>query len=366
MATIHHTAHQDPTDRALRRVLTVYNTDYDEELRAASDADVSAVREAAAAVSEATRRGGYQAELVGVHGADLGDLWARLRRDPPDLVFNLCESLAGDTGNEPLVPGLLDLLRIPYTGPGPLALGMCLHKDRTKEVLVAQGVPTPAHRVLRTPADLEGPAAAALEELAYPFFVKLAREDASIGIAAENVVANPAALKRRAAELFERHRQAIIAERFVEGREVNVTVMGNEGELSCLPLHEIDFAQMPPDRPHIISYAAKWDESHPDYAGTLPVPLRDPTPGLVEQLEHTAKRAFLALGLRDFGRVDLRVDTAGQPWVIDVNPNCDLSPDAGVARAAAVAGLDFTALIGRLCEIAWKRHVHHHSPASPH
>jgi D-alanine-D-alanine ligase len=134
-----------------------------------------------------------------------------------------------------------------------------------------------------------------------------------------------------------------------------VTLIGNGTNVQILPLHEIDFSAMPKDRPRIISYAAKWDESHVDYAGTKPVPLRDASPRLVAAVEGVARAAYDALGLRDYGRVDLRVDAQGTPWVIDVNPNCDISPDAGVARAAKVAGMSFPGLIDLITTSAWKR-----------
>jgi D-alanine-D-alanine ligase len=148
----------------------------------------------------------------------------------------------------------------------------------------------------------------------------------------------------------------VIAERFIDGREVNVTVMETADGLTTLPLHEISFADMPDDRPRIVSYAAKWDESHVDYGGTKPVPMTDVSPQLARAIEDTATATFRALELRDFGRVDLRIDEHGQPWVIDVNPNCDLSPDAGVARAARHGGLSYPQLCGRVCESAWRRH----------
>lgn len=343
-----------------RRVLVLYNTDYDEELKASSGADVSAVEDSARAVAEAVAAAGFDSDLGGVHGDDLDRVFRRLAGDPPDLVFNLVESLRGTTRNEPLIPALLEMLEIPYTGPGALSLSLCLHKDRARGILAAAGVPIPAGAVISGPGDLER-----LGDLEYPVFVKLSREDASIGIDASNVAGDRAALERRARELLERHRQPVIAERFIDGREVNVTVIGNPGALEVLPLHEIDFGAMPAGSPHIISYAAKWDEEHPDYAGTLPVPLRDPEPALVEAIESVARAAFEALELADFGRIDLRIDSAGQPHVIDVNPNCDLSPGAGVARAAAAAGLDYPQLVGRICEIAlqrWRRDVHHDSP----
>jgi D-alanine-D-alanine ligase len=338
------------TDR-LRTVLVLYNTDYDEELKEASGADVSAVQDSAAALERAVGEAGYDSALLGVHGDDLDRLFRRLVDEPPDLVFNLVESLRGTTRNEPLVPAMLEMLEIPFTGPGPLSLRLCLDKHRSRQVLAAAGVSIPEGRVLRAAADLDDPA---INELAYPYFVKLSREDASIGIDASNVVESPAALRRRAGELLAAYRQPVIAERYVRGREVNVSVMGNGEESETLPLYEIDFAAMPAGRPHIISYAAKWDESHPDYTGTLPVPLRDPDPDLAAAIRATAVAAFRALEVADFGRVDLRIDETGA-HVIDVNPNCDLSPGAGLARAAAAAGKPYPALIGSICEIAWRR-----------
>ena len=167
----------------------------------------------------------------------------------------------------------------------------------------------------RTEADVAHVAAEALD---YPWFVKLAHEDASVGITADNRVADGPALRRRARELMTEHAQGVLAERYVEGRELNVTLIGNAGDLQVLPLHEIDFTAMPPERPRIVSYAAKWDEHHVDYAGTKPVPLRDGSPALVARVEEVTRAAWHALGLRDYGRIDLRIDGDDAPWVIDV------------------------------------------------
>lgn len=336
-----------------RRVTVLYNTDYDAELTAASGADVSAVQASALAVRDALRASDIDAELVGMHGHDAMHVFARLLDDRPDLVFNLVESMAGDSRNEVCVPPLLELYKLPYTGSDALALGSCLHKDRAKDLLRARGVPTPAARVLG-PDDLDDPA---LDKLDYPFFVKLVHEDASVGIEAANVVRDRAALVTRARALIRDYRQPVIAERYIDGREVNVTLIGNGADLAVLPLHEIDFAAMPPDRPRIVSYAAKWDEAHVDYAGTKPVPMRGATPALTARIEEVARAAWRALGLRDYGRVDCRIDASGEPFVIDVNPNCDISPDAGVARSASAAGLDYPGLIKRIVATAWQRAV---------
>lgn len=336
------------------RVLVLYNTDYDDELIAA--ADVSAVRESAAAVARAVAQAGFHGELVGIEGADLGQVMDRVRAARPDLVFNLCESLNGDARGELVVPAVLDMLGLRYTGSGPMGLGLGLHKDRTKEILGAHGVPTPAYRVLRNARDIDAAGDEAVDELGYPCFLKLLHEDASVGIEPANHVAHRDALVARARVLLARYRQPVLVEPYIDGREVNVTLLGNGPTLEVLPLHEIDFGAMPPGLPRIVSYAAKWDESHAEYAGTRPVPMEDVPDALAGRIEDVARRAFQALGVRDFGRVDVRVDEHGQPWVIDVNPNCDLSPGAGVARAAGRAGMDYPGLIGRICHIAWRRY----------
>jgi len=335
---------------ATSRVIVLYNTDYDQVTDPGVDA--SSVETSARAIKTALDASGFAAELVGLQGREVFDVLARLRSAKPDLVFNLCESMASDPQNEPTFAGLLDLFEIPYTGASLAALAACLYKRTAKDILLGRGIPTPPHRYLATLASLEDPS---LDTLDYPWFLKLAHEDASVGITDENFVRSPAALRKRAAAMLAEYHQAVLAERYVEGREINVTLLGNGDELQMLPLHEIDFAAMPAGRPRIVSYAAKWEKTHVDYAGTKPVPLRNASPALVAKLEQVARGAWHALGLRDYGRVDLRVDAAGQPWVIDVNPNCDISPDAGVARSAAVAGWSYETLVSTIARIALDR-----------
>jgi len=331
------------------RIIVLYNIDYDAQ---AGAADVVSVAASAQAIVGALTETGCHAEAIGLSGREVFAVLDQVRAAAPELVFNLCESLAGDSRHEPTLAGLLELFEIPYIGNDLLGLASCLHKQRTKDILLARGVPTPPHRFLAELAALEDPA---LDGLDYPWFVKLAHEDASVGITEANLVATPAALRRRARELMTSYAQPVLAERYVDGRELNVTLVGNGAELQVLPLHEIDFAAMPADRPKIVSYAAKWDETHVDYAGTKAVPLRAASPELVANVSRVARDAWHALGLRDYGRVDLRVDAANTPWVIDVNPNPDISPDAGVARAARLAGMSYPQLIAHLAGVAHRR-----------
>jgi D-alanine-D-alanine ligase len=334
------------------RIVVLYNTDYDAEQATLTGPDVTSVRESAKAITRALAEAGHTVDLHGVHGVEVYAVLAHVRAENYDLLFNLCESMDNNSLNEPTFAGLLDLFGIRYTGADLLALASCLHKQRTKDILLAHGVPTPPYRYLIDVAALADPA---LESLDYPWFVKLAHEDASLGITEANVVYDVAQLRARSRELIIEYNQAVIAERYVEGREINVTVIGNGLAARTLPLHEIDFAAMPSDRPHIVSYAAKWEEGHVDYAGTKPVPLRAATPELIAAVEQVALDAYRAIELRDYGRVDLRVDGAGQPWVIDVNPNPDISPDAGVTRAAAAAGMSYPQLVAEIAAIALAR-----------
>lgn len=336
----------------LSKIVVLYNTDYDAELKSSSALDVSAVEQSARAIAKALEDCKYDVTVVGLHGMEVFEVLGQVQAMAPDLVFNLCESMNGIPTNEPTFAGLLDLFGIPYTGADLAGLAACLHKLRTKDILLGRGIPTPPHRYLADPGALED---VALDALDYPWFLKLAHEDASVGITEENLVKSPAALRARAGAMMAEFKQAVLAERYIDGREINVTLLGTGATAKVLPLHEIDFGLMPADRPRIISYAAKWEETHVDYAGTKPVPLRDASPAFIAAVSDVARRAFDALGLRDYGRVDLRVDRDGVPWVIDVNPNCDISPDAGVARSAAVAGMSYPQLIGEIAELAWRR-----------
>lgn len=269
-----------------------------------------------------------------------------LREDAPDLVVNLCESLSGEARGEMLVPGLLDLAGLPYTGSGALALALALHKDKAKDLLRGRGVTTPVSGLVCRLRDLR------TLDVPLPAIVKPSREDASIGIDRQSVVHDRAALERACRRVLTRYRQPALVEQFIAGRELNVALFGPEPKV--LPIAEIDFSGLPADHPRIVTYAAKWDEASPEYHATPPVRCRLPAP-LQRRVEQTARAAFQALECRDYARVDIRLSPDGVPYVIEVNPNCDLSPDAGFARAAGLAGLQYDEMVWTLVQMAQKR-----------
>jgi D-alanine-D-alanine ligase len=331
-------------------ILVLHNRDF----AAADDPEFASradVENAARDIVRALVERGHAAELLPVPTDPLAapSLMAEIVRRAPSLVFNLCESLAGDARHEVVFPSLFELAGVAYTGSGPLALGTALRKDRTKAILRACGVPTPAAAVSvdgTVPRDVPP----------FPLIIKPAREDASTGIWLRSVVATVAELRARVAEVWARYRQPVLIEQFVDGRELYVSLLGNGAALTALPMHEVDFGAMPAGAPHIVTYDGKWDPSSQEYKGTRSV-RAEVTAALRDRCAAAARAAFEALELRDYARVDLRVAADGTPYVIDVNPNCDLSDGAGVCRAASFGGLSYPDLIERVVASAAARYV---------
>lgn len=261
--------------------------------------------------------------LAVVHEA-VGDLLGverAVRRHHPDVVFNACESLDGRSDTEPLVPLLLEHLDVPFTGSSAAGLERCLRKAVTSTLLRQAGVPVPrAYEPDGVPSS------------AYPVIVKPEREDGSVGIGDDSVARDAAELQRALAKLISAGRPAMVQE-YVEGREIAVAFLGWP-KPTVLPPGEIEFS----GGARILTYASKWDPSSEAYGATRAVAARL-SPPLLERLSSLALRAARALDIRDYGRVDFRIDASGEPRAIDVNPNCDLALDGGFVRAARRAGL---------------------------
>ncbi|MBC8132759.1 MAG: ATP-grasp domain-containing protein, partial [Deltaproteobacteria bacterium] len=329
------------------RIIVVYNRDFegaeaDPENKARED-----VRYVADHLVGVLESRGLAVTALGVHD-DVGETLAAIRKCAPDVVFNLCESICGDSRFEPLLPLLMEKEGISFTGSGSFALSLALHKHKAKEILRARQVPTP-HATLLSRAD-------APARLPFPLIVKPSREDASVGIYSESVVSTDAALETRVAHVISQYHQPALVEQYIEGREIYVSLLGRPGAPpEVLPFFEIDFSGLPADRPRIVSFEGKWVESSVEYEGTKPV-LCDLSGELRERVGEAARGAFEALELRDYGRVDIRLDAGGTPYVIDVNPNCDLSHQAGgFARAARAAGLTYDDVVFRILDLALSR-----------
>jgi D-alanine-D-alanine ligase len=325
----------------------LYNVDFEDarpedDPMWASRADVAVV---ATSVATALASSGYDPQLVGVDG-DLAALRNRLLEHEADCAFNLCESLVGDARLESAVPLVLELLNIPFTGSPPEVLSFALRKDRVKQRLEAAGIPTPRGQVMTRPDD---PC-----DLAFPLIVKPVREDGSAGITHASVVWDAAELRRVVESVVTSFRQPALVEEYVDGREFNVAMLGHPTP-RVLPLSEIDFTGLPDGVPRIVSYDAKWTSGSVDDLGTVPVMHPSLPNSVAARVRRVAADAFRAVGVRDYGRVDVRLAANGVPYVVDVNPNCDLSPHAGMARAAAGVGIDYGDLAGLLVRYALRR-----------
>jgi D-alanine-D-alanine ligase len=295
------------------------------------------ILEAVEAVEKGIATWGHDAVRVPVNPD--GRWVERVRRAKLDLVFNLCEGIDGVAEFEPMVISVLELFGIPYTGNSSATAALCLHKNLVNTLLDSAGLPVPRWSLARRGEDVTS--------VGFPAICKPAAEDASIGIEQRSVVRSTRALLERVEAMHERWDE-IIVQRFIDGREVNVGIVGNE----VLPIAEINFGEMPRGMWKIVSYRSKWITGSDEDVGATPTCPADLPRRLARELERIALTAWRTVGGKGYGRADFRIDSSGQAWLLELNPNPDISPGAGLARMAGVAGMDYAALVRRLCELA--------------
>ncbi|MBT8387902.1 MAG: ATP-grasp domain-containing protein, partial [Ignavibacteria bacterium] len=265
----------------------------------------------------------------------------------PDVIYNFVESVEGIASYEWCMAGLFELLGFEYTGCNPASLGNCLNKARAKNILTSRGIKTPRHITLKpyarfTKKDIE---------INYPAIIKLLSEDASIGISEYSVVNNYTELRKQFNFLTETYRQDVIIEEYIAGRELNVAVLGDK----VLPISEIDFEGLPEELPSIVTYDGKWIEGSVYYKHTKPVCPVKLNERIKNKIIKIAIDAFEALSCRDYSRIDVRLDKKNVPYIIEVNPNPDISTDSGFARAAAAAGISHKELLNTIANFALSR-----------
>ena len=263
----------------------------------------------------------------------------RVRRGRFDLAFNMCEGIDGDARLEPPVIGVLELFGIPYTGSSSYTTALCLRKPIVNGLLEQAGLPVPRWAVMRR--------GGALTSVGFPAICKPAAEDASLGVEQRSVVRSMRTLVARVEAMLERW-DDVLVQRYVDGREVNVGILGD----TVLPISEIDFGRMPKGKWRIVTYRSKWVTGSEEDTGTAPRCPADLPPKLGDEIRRIALTAWRLVGGQGYGRVDMRVDGSGQPWILEVNANPDIAADAGLARMARVAGIDYSALVRGVCELA--------------
>ncbi len=300
-------------------------------------------------VEMALREEGFTTTLFNING-DLNRLITFLTETKPRLIFNLCEGVRNQAIHEMHIAGIFELMGIPYTGAGAYALGTCLNKVRSKEIFAHHGIPTARFAMAESAADVDARA----DGLHFPLIVKPSKEDASIGIENNSVVRDLPSLKAKVEHVVRSFNQPALIEEFIEGRELNVAVMGYEDPV-ILPISEIDFSGLPEDYPKIVTYNAKWVEGTREYDGTIGTCPANLDPAVEQRVREVALRAYQVMEIRDYGRVDIRLTDDGTPYVLEVNPNPDLSDDAGFARSARTHGLTHAGMIAAIVKHALAR-----------
>jgi D-alanine-D-alanine ligase len=291
-------------------------------------------------------------EEVELVEADEG-AYQKLRDSRPQLVFNMAEGLWGES-RESHLPSIMEMLRVPYTGSAPLTLALCLNKARAKQVLSHCSIPTPRFFIAESPEEDVG------VDPSFPLIVKPLYEGSSKGIRDDSIVRSPAELRRKVAFVIENYGQPALVEEYLEGREFTVALIGNGEDLRALPPVEINYSALPVGVNHIYSYEAKWILDRPETPldiFTCPAEVDGEMGGAIED---TAKRAFNALGVRDWCRIDMRLDSKGTPKVLELNPLPGILPDpkqnSCFPKAARAEGMDFTTLVNTVVQVARKRY----------
>ena len=298
-------------------------------------------------IAEHLRKAGFDAYILNILD-DMDIFLNDYEKNRPDVIFNLVEIYKDIAKLEMSFAGLLELLKMPYTGAPPIGLGTSQDKTLTKRILGFNGINTPKFRFL------EEEKKTYRLGLKYPMIVKPALEDASVGIENDSVVSNHKDLKKRIEYILNDFKEPVLVEEYIEGRELNVAVLGDKNPKS-LPISEIDFSKMPKHLYNIVSYQAKWDPLHESYHKTIPrCPAKLPKK-VEEKAKEIALKAFKIIGCRDYARVDMRLSKDNELFILEVNPNPDLTEDAGFMRSARHAGYTYKKALKTIVELAMKR-----------
>jgi len=303
-------------------------------------------------LAKIVRQDNYQVTMLELKH-DPTVLWQELHRIKPDVVFNLFEGHLRDTETETYVAGLLQWSGFPFTGSPARTLALARAKHLTKQLLRGAGLPTADFFVVE---ELPVPPC----PLNWPVIVKPATQDASVGLDQDSVVTNQFLLEQRVAYILETYGGPVLVEEYIDGREFNVAIT-ELPDLETLPPSEIRFNQEHEGYWPILTYEGKWKPGTDEYDLTPPTYPAKISPRLIERLGDLAKRAYRLLGCRDYARVDFRVKPTGRPYILEVNPNPEISETAGFAGSLGSAEIGHREFILKLIRHA----LHRKTPPEP-
>jgi D-alanine-D-alanine ligase len=278
--------------------------------------------------------------------------YSKLKRAKPDLVFNIAERLLGPC-RESHIPTICELLELPYTGSDSVTLGICLNKSRAKEILSYYNVPNPDFFVVDSVVKIP-------KNIVFPVIVKPLFEGSSKGISNSSVVDSKQDLLCRIQDISLRYNQPAIVEHFLDGREFTVGVLGNYPNLEILPIVELDYSELPERAHPIYSYEAKWIWDKPQDPLNIfscPAEISDELAYCIVEL---VKRCCRILNIKDWCRIDIRLDDYGNPNILEINPLPGILPNpednSCLPKAARAAGYSYGGLIHRVLEEAMMRY----------
>lgn len=330
------------------RILVLFDTDgeppagqdYSRQLESADEAEFD--------VARALRGQGHDVRLFGLRD-DLDALVAGLRAEPADVVFNLTERFRNVSALDYGVAAVLEMLGLPYTGASAAGLMLARNKALTKMVLAYQGLRIPHFFVCPRGQPTQRPS-----DVRFPLIVKPLDEDASVGIAQRSVVHDDAALSDRVAFIHTRHNTAAIVEEFIAGRELYVGVIGNDPPRALPPI-EMKFAQDSSEESRIATFKAKWSHKYRQAHGIENCIAANLPKDLVERLGEVAVRTYQAAGLRDYGRIDVRLAHDDEIYIVEANPNPYLAAGEDLAWAAEEGGVLYAELMQKIVAMAGAR-----------
>jgi D-alanine-D-alanine ligase len=287
---------------------------------------------------------GHDVQPLGVK-SDLGVIHKAIAEWKPDIAFNLLEEFDGVSVYDQHVVSYLELLRMPYTGCNPRGLMLARDKAITKKVLSFHRIPypefieVPQGRVVRRP-----------KWLTFPLIVKSVSEEASLGISQASIVEDDDKLSERVAFIHSSIGSGALIERYIEGREFYVGVIGNS-HLHVLPVWELIMDKLPDDARRIATERVKWNRTYQKKYGITSREAKNLPPGKAEEIQHLAKRIYRALGLNGYARIDMRMDAEGQLYVLEANPNPQIAHDEDFADSAEKANYHYQELLQEILNV---------------
>jgi D-alanine-D-alanine ligase len=290
---------------------------------------------------------GHNSEHLAIYD-DLDLLRQKMEKFAPDVLFNLADHFKNNPGFDQNIVSLLEMQGVPFTGCGATGLTLCKHKGISKKILGYHHIHVPNFVVIP-----RGQRIARLKQPRFPMVVKPVKEEASYGISRASFVETDEQFRERVAFIHEKYNSDVIAEEYIEGRELYVSLMGNV-RLKVFPIREMVFREVPPNEPKIATYKAKWDDEYRKRWGMENQFAEGLDAALVSEIEETCKRIYRLLTIEGYARIDLRLTADNKLYFIEANPNPHLAADEDFAQSADKAGLKYPQLIDAIIRLGMK------------